>query len=143
MSDFSTIGGNSAQLTAPVGPTTTPNALDLSVPDSMLGGTMRATQNIGTGGPQIDSANNRILLTNSTDGSSIGMGTIPGSTTGEFGFFALDKSGNVIMKIVNGNLFMLDPTANNITRVELGLLPDGTYNLATSKPGQDLLTAFS
>lgn len=142
MSNDSPIQGTNQNIPF-TGSSTEDNALGLSNPDSILGGTLRSTQNVGTDGAALDAANNRILLQNPVDGSSVGFGTIPGSATKEFGFFSLDNSGNVIMKIVNGNLYMLDPSAGNIVRLELGKLPDNTYNLATSKPGQDLTTAFS
>lgn len=142
MSDSSPIIG-SDQVIPFTGSTVGSNALDLSNPDSILAGQLRGTQNVGGNGAALDAANNRIILQNPVDGSSVGFGTIPGSPTKEFGFFSLDADGNVIMKIVNGNLYMLDPSAGNIVRLELGKLPDNTYNLATSKPGQDLTTAFS
>lgn len=118
------------------------NALGLSNPDSMLAGTMRGTQNVGSGGAQIDSANNRIILTNPSDGSTVGIGIIPGSTTNEFGFFSQDAQGNLIFKIVNGVFDIYDLTTNkNI--IKLGKQPDGSYGQNTAKVGFDVADGVS
>ena len=96
---------------------------------------------MGYGGAKIDGANNRIVITNPADNTSIGMGIIPGSTTNEFGFFALDEDGNVIMKIVNGTRYIYDPTTDKNVMQD-GKLPDGTYGLVTVIPGADVSEVF-
>lgn len=40
----------------------------------------------------------------------------------------------------SGNFVVRDAT---VTRIIIGLLPDGTYGIAISKPGVDVYTAFS
>lgn len=105
-------------------------------------GNTRGVQTVGYGGAKIDGANNRIVVTNSGDGSSIGMGIIPGSTTNEFGFFALDSNGNVVMKIVDGTRYVYDLQTNkNI--MQDGELPDSTYGLVVAKEGFDVSEVFS
>lgn len=106
-------------------------------PYKLASGTMRGTQGVGTG-PQIDSANNRILLTNPVDGSQIGIGTIPGSTTNEFGFFSLDVNNNLIMKIVNGTLYVYDPVNGNVNVMQVGKLPDATYGWGVAATGHNV-----
>lgn len=106
-------------------------------PYKLATGTMRGTQVVGTG-PKIDSANNRILLTNPVDGSQIGIGTIPGSATNEFGFFSLDSSGNLIMKIVNGTWYIYDPGHSNVNIMQSGKLPDSTYGWAVAASGKNV-----
>lgn len=126
------------------------------LPRQMSSGSTRGTQTVGYGNTKIDGSNNvitvgdsilldggnNVITVKNADGSSVGLGSVPGFP-GEFGFFSLNSSGQLVMKIVNGTTYMLDPTEGSIVRLEIGLLPDGTYNLATSKPGQDLTTAFS
>lgn len=113
---------------------------DFMLPYKMNSGTMRGTQNVGTG-PKIDSANNRITLTNSVDGSSVGIGTIPGSTTNEFGFFSLDSSGNVVMKIVNGTWYVYDLSSGKNV-MQTGKLPDSTYGWAVAASGKNVSEGF-
>jgi hypothetical protein len=116
------------------------NALGLTNPDSILSGGMRGTQQVGTGA-MIDAANNRILIKNSYDNSSIGFGSIPGSTT-EIGFFALDSSKNLIMKIVNGTWYVYD-IANNKNIMQTGKLPDSTYGITVAKTGYNVSEVYS
>lgn len=106
-------------------------------------GNTRGTQTVGYGGAKIDGANNRIVITNPADNTSIGMGTIPGSTTNEFGFFSLDSSGNVIMKIVNGTMYVYNPEDDFKNAVQLGLLPDTSGGIVVAKRGQNVSDAFS
>lgn len=110
---------------------------DRVLPRQVSTGAMRGTQLVGNTGAMIDSANNRIVLT-SSDGSTVGIGTIPGSTTNEFGFFSTDTDGDLIMKIVDGTLYTYDlDTGDN--RVQLGKLTNGEYGAAFSKDGEDLV----
>lgn len=73
-------------------------------------GTLRGAQGVGGQGVVIDSENRRITITGD-DGTSVGLGIIPGALT-ELGFFSLNDSGNVSMKIVNGNWYLLDSKNN-------------------------------
>lgn len=115
---------------------------DRVLPRQVGTGAMRGTQLVGNTGTMIDSANNRIVLTNS-DGATVGIGTIPGSTTSEFGFFATNEDGDLIMKIVNGTWYVYDPENDNENRMQTGKLPDGTYNLAITKEGYDVADAIT
>lgn len=115
-------------------------------------GSTRGTQNVGVGGTKIDGANNRIqvgdsilidgsndvILVTNDDGSQLGMGKIPDSL--ESGFFSLDVDGNLIMKIVNGTMYVYDGTED---RMQAGILPDGSINVAISKEGESVTDAFS
>lgn len=121
-------------------------------------GNTRGTQTVGFGGAKIDGANNRIVVTDPASGDTIGMGIIPG-TTKEFGFFSLNKAGDLVYKMVDGieyrydddgtlifkntggTLLMYDANNSNNT-LQLGKLPDGTTNLAIAKAGQDVTEAF-
>src|ERR1700748_3979416 len=138
---FSSLGDNTSALQGY--PVAADNALGLSNPDSMLAGQLRGTQNVGSGGAQIDSANNRITVTNAADGTTVGLGTIPGSATGEFGFFSLDNTGRVVMKIVKGTKYVYDPSRGYVNITDDGLLPDGTGGFVAAKPGIDVSTLFS
>jgi len=109
------------------------------IPRQMVTGSTRGTQTVGYGGTKIDGTNNRITIENSADGSSVGMGAIP-NTTNEYGFFSLDTEDNVIMKIVLGTFYVYDGEDD---RMQAGLLPDGTINVAISKEGQAVSDAFS
>lgn len=97
-------------------------------------GSTRGAQIVGNGGTVIDGNNNRITITNPTNNTSLGMGAIPGSTTNEFGFFSLDASGNVVMKIVNGTMYVYD-IINNKNVMQTGKLPDSSYGWAVAATG--------
>lgn len=117
------------------------NALGLSNPDSMLAGQLRGTQNVGSSGAQIDAANNRITLTNPATGSVVGIGAIPGSTTGEFGFFSQDSSGNLIFKIVGATFYVYDATTSK-NAIQMGKLPDSSYGFAAAVTGSNVSEGF-
>lgn len=113
---------------------------DRVLPRQVSTGLMRGTQLVGTTGTMIDAANNRIVLTNN-DGSTVGIGTIPDSLTNEFGFFATDADGTLVMKIVNGTLYTYNvDSGQNV--VQLGRLPDSTYGLAAANEGFDIEDGF-
>lgn len=109
------------------------------LPRQLSSGIMRGTQGVGTGGVQIDSSNNRIVIP-APDGTSIGMGSIPGSLT-EYGFFSLDADGNLSMKIVNGTMFVYDPETGK-NSFQAGLLPDGTGGAAGANEGYNVADGF-
>lgn len=108
------------------------------IPRQMVTGSTRGTQTVGYGGTKIDGSNNRITIENSADGSSVGMGKIPDSN--DFGFFSLDADDNVVMKIVLGTFYVYDGEDD---RMQAGILPDGTINVAIAKDGEAVSDAFS
>lgn len=111
------------------------------LPRQFSTGTMRGTQTVGYGNTKIDGSNNRITI-GGPDGSSVGMGSIPGSTTNEYGFFSLDSEGRVIMKIVLGTWYVNDPdNGNNV--MQSGILPDGQIGWAVAKEGTNVADGFS
>lgn len=112
------------------------------LPRQLSTGSTRGTQTVGYGTTKIDGTNNTITI-GASDGSTIGMGAIPGSTTGEFGFFSLDANGKLIMKIVNGTKYVFDPSNNYVNITQDGLLPDGSGGFVSAKPGIDVSEAFS
>lgn len=140
MTDFSNLGNN--QSIPFTGDSVADNALELSNPDSVLAGQLRGTQNVGSNGAQIDSANNRITLTNPATGAVVGIGAIPGSTTGEFGFFSQDSSGNLIFKIVGPTFYVYDATTSKNV-IQMGKLPDNSYNFAAAATGFNVSDGIS
>lgn len=112
------------------------------IPRQLSTGTLRGTQSVGYGNTKIDSSNNRITFS-AADGSVVGMGAIPGSTTNEYGFFSLDTSGKLIMKIVNGTKYVYDPQNNYVNITQDGLLPDGSGGFVAAKPGVDVTSLFT
>lgn len=122
-------------------------------------GNTRGTQTVGYGNTKIDGANNRITI-GAPDGSTIGLGSIPGSTTDEFGFFSLsangkltyklvagiqyfyDGNGNLIQKVANGTTYVYDPSNGYVNVTQSGLLPNGVGGFVAAKPGVDVSTAF-
>lgn len=116
-------------------------------------GNTRGTQVIGHGDTKIDGANNRItvggiildgnsntITTQNADGSTLGMGLIPGSST-ETGFFSLDTSGNLIMKIVNGTRYIYNPTTSKNV-LQDGKLPDSTYGWSVAADGYNVAEGY-
>jgi hypothetical protein len=71
------------------------------------------------------------------------MGSIPNSDTNEYGFFSLDTSGNVIMKIVNGTTYVYNPADGFVNVTQSGLLPDGSGGFVVAQPGQNVADAYS
>lgn len=165
MAEFSTLDLNQSIPSAPG--TAAEDALGLSNPDSMLAGQLRGTQNVGSGGTQIDAANNRIVLANNSsvtnasvgagitldgnsstititnsDGSKVGMGLIPGSTT-DFGFFVVDANGNLVSKIVGPTMYAYDIANGKTNVMQLLKLPDGSYGIAVANTGQNVSAGFA
>lgn len=116
---------------------------DLSriLPRQLSSGSTRGTQTVGYGNTKIDGTNNTITIAG-PDGSVVGMGAIPGSTTNEYGFFTLDTGGNLILKIVGGTIYVYDPANDYVNVEQNGLLPDGSGGLAVAKPGENVADAF-
>lgn len=102
-------------------------------------GSTRGTQNIGVGNMKLDGANNRITI-GAPDGSTVGLGAIPGTTPVEYGLFTLDSSGNVVTKIIDGSIYIMD---GDLVRMLAGFQPDGTVDVNISKNGESVLDAFS
>jgi hypothetical protein len=104
------------------------------LPRQVSTGSTRGTQTVGYGDTKIDGSNNVITVGSSivvdgsaslitvtnSDKSKIGMGRIP--NTSQFGFFATNNAGVVIMSIVAGTLIMNDTTTD---RVLIGKDPGG------------------
>jgi hypothetical protein len=76
------------------------------------------------------------LAVTNTDGSQVGLGSIPGTT--EFGFFATDADGTLVMKIVNGTLYTYNVTSGDNV-VQIGKLTNGEYGGAFAQNGSDLV----
>lgn len=89
-------------------------------PHKIISGGLPGATQIRIGGNEnvlIDGKNQRISITQ-TDGSSVGIGSIPGTTS--FGFYATDTSGNVITKAIGGSITV---TNTDGSTVGLGLIP--------------------
>lgn len=80
------------------------------------------------------------LMVQSPDGSSVGIGSIPGSTT-EYGFFCTDKDGNLIMKIVSGTSYIYRTDKTNV--MQSGVLPDKTVGWAVAADGYQVPDGYS
>jgi|SRR6185503_3958852 len=104
-------------------------------------GSTRGTQQVGQGGSAIDGSNNRIII-QAPDGSSVGIGNIP-STNNEYGFFSLDPSGKLIMKIVNGTRYIYNPQDSFNNVMQDGILPDGSGGWAVASKGNNVADGFS
>jgi len=94
----------------------------------------RGTQPIGQGGSAIDGGNNRIVI-QSTTGTVDGIGNIPNSDN-SYGFFTLDASGKVVMKIVNGTQYTYNANDSYNNSEINGFAPDdGRPGIWFAKPG--------
>lgn len=111
------------------------------LPRQVSTGSTRGTQTVGYGNTKIDGSRNvitvgdtiildggenvisvgntiaidggeNVITVSNDDGSKIGMGAIPG--TDQFGFFATNSVGVVIMSIVSGALIMNDTTTDRV-----------------------------
>lgn len=120
----------------------TESNLSRTLPRQISTGSTRGTQTVGYGTTKIDGTNNTITI-GAPDGSTIGLGAIPGSPNNEYGFFSLDASGNLIMKIVNGTKFVYDPSNDYVNVTQDGLLPDGTGGFVAAKPGINVNDLFA
>ena len=92
----------------------------------------------GSKARRIQMANDSITFIN-TDGSTVGIGTMP---TGEFGFFGTDTAGNVVFKII-GSTFYVNDIVNNTNVMQIGKMPDGSYGTAIAKVGKNVSDIFS
>lgn len=109
------------------------------LPRQLSTGSTRGTQTVGYGGAKIDGTNNRFVVTNSVDGTSIGLGNIPG-TLNEFGFFSLNDQGVLIYKNVNGTQTYYNPNDNYNPSILLGSAPDdGRTGEWITKPGKNVI----
>ncbi len=117
-------------------------------------GNTRGTQTVGYGNVKIDGANNQItvggitldgntntITSKQSDGSINGFGVIPGSITGETGFFAVDKTGTLVWKNVIGTQSYYNPVDNYNNSIIIGGSPDdGRTGIWVSKPGLNTRT---
>ena len=115
--------------------------LQRMLPRQMSTGTTRGTQAVGVLGSLIDGSNNRIVMSGN-DGSSIGIGAIPGTNNAEVGLFALDTDGSLLWKVVNGTLYFYDKDTG-VNYMIIGVLPDLTTGWAVAAPGNNVADAFS
>lgn len=129
------------------------NSAGFTFPYRMGSGVMQGNQSVGFGGVNIDSDNNRItvgnivldgntntIYTEHTDGSKVGVGVVP-DTTDEFGFFATDSDGTLLIKIVGGTIYTYNgDTGANV--VQISKLTNGRYGAAFAKDGEDLVDAL-
>lgn len=115
---------------------------DLSrvLPRQISTGSTRGTQTVGYGNTKIDGSNNRITI-GTPDGGTLGFGSIPGSTTDEFGFFSTDSDGNLIMKIVDGTWYVYRPE-DDTNVMQSGILPDGEAGWAVAADGYEVADGF-
>lgn len=116
-------------------------SLNRTLPRQLSTGSTRGTQTVGYGNTKIDGTNNTITIA-APDGSSIGMGAVPGTSPTEYGFFTLDKNKKLIMKIVNGTQFVYNPADSYVNVTQGGLLPDGSGGFVVAKPGDNVSDAF-
>lgn len=94
----------------------------------------------GNANIKISGKDQRMTIT-TTDGSSVGLGTIPGDA-GNLGFFSLNATGQVIQKIILGTWYVNKPTtAENF--LQSGILPDGTGGFVITKDGSSVASVFS
>ncbi len=121
-------------------------------------GALRGTQLVGSKGAKIDAANNRIVLS-ASDGSSVGIGDIPGFPN-EVGFFTLSPTGILTYKVVNGVAYYYDTDGSLLLKIEAGtlffydkntednymqagVLPDATTGWAVASAGNEVADGFS
>lgn len=130
---ISSTGGRSAQFAS--------SDQSRLLPRQVSTGSMRGTQDIGSKGAKIDSANNRIVLS-ASDGGTVGIGTIPGDTSGQVGFFATDTDGSLLYKVVNGTLYFYDKDTS-VNYMQIGVLPDGSTGMAVARDGDSIADAIT
>lgn len=74
-----------------------------------------------------------------TDGSIIRLGVL--NDDGDFGIGFFDADGTLVFKLTGPTIYMYDSTTG-VNNLQLGILPDGTTNLAIAKSGQSVEDAF-
>lgn len=110
------------------------------LPRQLSTGSTRGTQTVGYGNTKIDGSNNRITI-GTPDGGTIGFGSIPDSTTREFGFFSTDANGKLSMKIVDGTFYAYDPDTG-LNTAQFGILPNGVGGVAAANDGYSVADGF-
>ena len=113
---------------------------DLSrvIPRQLSTGSLRGTQTVGYGKTKIDGSNNTITIV-APDGSIVGLGAIPGSTTKQFGYFLVNANGKLASTTINGTTTQYD--SNGIPRIIIGQAPnDGRVGIWVSKTGLSVYT---
>lgn len=111
------------------------------LPRQLSTGSTRGVQTVGYGDTKIDGSNNRITI-GTPDGGQIGMGSIPGSTTNEYGFFALDSTGAIVWKQVGPTTYVYNPQDGYVNVTQGGILPDSSGGFVVAKPGQNVADAY-
>ena len=76
-----------------------------------------------------------------TDGSYMTLGLIPDGGT-DFGIAFFDASGNLVMKVTSSTQYWYDVTTGK-NNIQLGKLPDGSYNFAAAADGLNVADGFS
>jgi len=119
------------------------SASDLSrvLPRQLSTGSSRGVQKVGYGNVNIDGSNNRITI-GDTDGSSIGMGSVP-DNSGDVGFFSLDSTGTLVWKQVGPTSYVYNPQDSYHNVEQNGILPDGSGGWAIAAPGYDVADGFT
>lgn len=129
---ISSTGGRSAQFAS--------SDQSRLLPRQVSTGSTRGTQRVGYGNTLIDGSNNRITI-GTPDGGTIGFGSIPNTTTNEFGFFSTDSDGDLIMKIVDGTFYTYDKETG-LNTVQVGTLPNGVGGIASANDGFNVTDGF-
>lgn len=114
-----------------------------STPNDLISGMLAGATEIRIGGSKgikVDGKNNAISITDAT-GRISGFGVIP-DNSGDFGFFNLDETGTLVLKIVGGTKYVYNPkdAYHNVTQD--GLLPDGSGGFISVKAGNDVANAY-
>lgn len=156
--------------------TNPPNAVGLGNTDSnytypykISSGTMRGTQNVGAGGAQVDSANNRIVLnrisssSNSSASATVGQPITKSPTDQSFGLNVTDVNGNTLSVgiLPDGTLGLLFTDSsgfvlrkitfdqdnfydkvNNVNIMRSGALPDKTYGWVVAANAKNVVDGF-
>lgn len=129
------------------------------LPRQVSTGSTRGSQRVGFGNTVIDGSNNRITLGDSSgstttlgdfsdteDGFGLQVTNADGLTAnfgvlsdGTFGFEIVDADGFVLFRL-NGETWYWFSKEYDVNQIQLGKLPDGTYNLVIAKTGKDVDT---
>ncbi len=134
------------------------------LPRQLSTGTLRGTQNVGSG-PKIDSSNNQIVLTDSTTSSQIVIGNQSTTNAGDqrFGLSITDKNGTTMLLGIqsdgtlgftftdssgfvlfdsNGLRWNWNDKTYDTNQVAIGKLPDDSYNIVVAATGENVDDAF-
>lgn len=151
---FSLLNGNEPKSPQPQYSDGQDNSAGFMFPYRLGSGIMQGNQQVGFGSVNIDPNNNRItvggisldgntdtITVTNEDGSSNGIGLIPG-TTNEYGFFSTDTDGQVSWKRIGPTATTID-LVNDKGVILDGKLPDGSHGQVIAKTGTDVDDLFS